>query len=291
MTPDSPPVDLLVVGGLTIDRFPDGSSGPGGSVLHVARPAADRGLRLGVVTAGGPEPEARLGVDELRRLAAWVECDEGATTTTFRHRESVAGRRLRLERTGGAVHLGADARERLLIHAVLFATVANEVAPAGLATWDEPWARGAILQGWLRSADEGDVRQVPLAELHPELVENLRRFDLLVASREDMLAEAAEPHGQLRSMRHTFGRGPTLIVTDGLDGIWMSAEQSPFMAEPQHLPVPRRVEGVSTVGSGDVFAAFMLANWVSAPSSTFLKQRAELAMGVVADVLEARRTG
>jgi sugar/nucleoside kinase (ribokinase family) len=291
MTLDPPPLDLLVVGGLTIDRFADGSSGLGGSVMHVARAAAGRGLRLGVVTASGREPEARLGVEELRRLAAWVESSEGATTMTFRHAESAAGRRLWLERSGGSVHTGVDARERIVTNAVLFGPLADEIAPAELATLDEPGARGAILQGWLRSADEGEVRPIRLAALQPELVENLRRFDLLVASREDLLAEARDPLQQLLSLRQVFGRGPTLIVTDGPDGIWMCVQQSVVVAEPQHLPVPRRVEGVSTVGSGDVFAAFMLAgDWEASPGGAFLSRRAELAMGVVVDVLEARRT-
>jgi sugar/nucleoside kinase (ribokinase family) len=290
MTPDSPPLDLLVVGGLTIDRFPDGSSAPGGSVLHVARAAATRDLRVGVVTAGGREPEAKTGVEELRRVAAWVECVEAEATATFRHRESAAGRRLWLERTGRAVDLGAGASARSAVDAVLFAPVAGEITADTLATPDESWSRGAILQGWLRSSGEGEVRALPLKELDPELVENLRGFDLLVASREDLLAETPDPPDQLRAVRLRFGRGPILVVTDGPGGVWIDSPASSDLAEGLHLAVPRRVDGVPSVGSGDIFAAFMLAGeWPRSPDRRFITERAELAMRVVAEVLEERR--
>src|SRR5688572_17348215 len=94
MTPDSPPLDLVVLGGLTIDRFADGSSSPGGSVLHIARAAAPRGLRVGIVTHAGPEPEARAGLEELHHLATIVESSPQPATTSFRHQETPEGRQL-----------------------------------------------------------------------------------------------------------------------------------------------------------------------------------------------------
>ena len=62
-------LDLVVVGGLTVDRFSDGSAAPGGAVLHIARALAARGVRVGIVTTAGPEPEALAGLAELRDLA------------------------------------------------------------------------------------------------------------------------------------------------------------------------------------------------------------------------------
>src|SRR6266540_2372002 len=105
MTRVWPPLDLLVVGGLTIDRLPDGNSVPGGPVMHIARAAASRGMRVGVVTAAGRGPTARAGVEELRRLAVTVECIEAEATATFVHRDAPGGRRLWLERAGGQVRL------------------------------------------------------------------------------------------------------------------------------------------------------------------------------------------
>ena len=74
MTPEPPsePLDLLVVGGLTIDRFADGTNAPGGAVMHIAHSAAGQGLRVGVVTTAGPEPLAADAVAELRSMAGAV---------------------------------------------------------------------------------------------------------------------------------------------------------------------------------------------------------------------------
>jgi sugar/nucleoside kinase (ribokinase family) len=278
MTPGSPPLDLLVVGGLTVDRFADGSSAPGGSVLHIARAASPRGLRLGVITVAGPEPEARAGLDELRHLANRADWTDAEATLTFIHREDAAGRRLALERTGGRVRL-EDLEVASHARTVLVAPLAGEVGTAEIARLEGDWPRGAILQGFLRgAAEDGAVRPLPLSALDPGLVKALSGFDILVASREDLAGEASEPRVQLAALRRRFGSKPDLVVTDGVHGVW---------TEREHLPVPRTVIGVSTVGAGDILAAFMTA-WSSVPTST-LSGRVRDAMRVVAEVLEERR--
>jgi sugar/nucleoside kinase (ribokinase family) len=291
MTPDSPPLDLVVLGGLTIDRFADGSSGPGGSVLHIARAAAPRGMRVGIVTNAGSEPEARAGLDELHRAAAIVESSPQPATTSFRHGETAEGRQLWLGRRGESLGSAADARERIDTRAVLFAPVAGEVPAEALAAWDVSWVRGAILQGWLRTTDEGEeVRPLPLSAMGTAVARALRGFDLLVASREDLLAEGTDPQGQLRSMRRTFGHRPILVVSDGPNGAWFGLDPSVADGEPWHLPVPWRVDDVPTVGSGDVLAAFMLVGeWHRPPDRAFVRRQATHAMRVVAEMLEQRR--
>jgi sugar/nucleoside kinase (ribokinase family) len=290
MTPDSPPLDLLVFGGLTIDRFADGSSVPGGSVMHIARAAAPRGLRVGVVTNAGSEPEARAGLDELHRVATIVESTPQPGTTSFRHGETAEGRQLWLGLRGGSLGTGADAVGRFETRAVLHAPVAGEVPAEALAAWDVRWVRGAILQGWLRTTDEGEeVRPLPLSALSGAVPRVLRTFDLLVASREDLLAEGAEPERQLRSMRRAFGRRPVLVVTDGPNGAWIGLERSDVDGESWHIPVPRVVEDVPTVGSGDVLAAFMLVGWRRPPDPSFVRSQVNRAMRVVAEMLEERR--
>lgn len=277
MTPGSPPVDLLVVGGLTVDRFADGSSAPGGSVLHIARAAAPRGLRLGVITVAGPEPEAQAGLDELRSLAASLDWTDADATLTFIHREDAAGRRLTLERPGGPIRLDdPDLTSRAWT--VLVAPLAGELGADEISRLEGGRPRGAILQGFLRLAgDDGAVRPLPLSALDPALVDALGRFDLLVASREDLVADDAEPRDQLAALRGRFGATPDLVLTDGVHGIW---------TEREHLPVPRTVLGVATVGAGDVLAAFMTA-WSTDPKRK-LADRARDAMRVVAEVLEER---
>lgn len=274
--------DLLVIGALTVDRFADGSSAAGGSVLHIARAAAPRGLRVAVMTVAGPEPEAQAGLEELRGLAAPVDFTEAHATATFIHRDAPDGRRLSLEHRGGQIRF-AGLDSRAAPRAILVGPIADEVAADDLLGLDPAPTRGAILQGFLRSTKpDGDVRPLPLTALAPGLVEALSQFDLLVASREDLAGAAAEPSEQLVALRRGVGARPQLVVTDGVNGVW---------TEREHLPVPRRVEGVPTVGAGDVFAAFMLAEaWPRPAAGGFLRRRAEVAMEAVADVLEERRS-
>ena len=273
--------DLLVIGGLTVDRFPDGSSAPGGSVLHIARAAAPRGLRVGVMTVAGPEPEARAAVDELRRLTAWLDASHAATTATFVHRDSPGGRRLWLEQSGAPIHLG-DLGSRPAPRGILVAPIADEVVPDDLARLAPGPTRGAILQGFLRSrAADGEIHPRPLSALAPALTAVLGEFDLVVASREDLLGEAAEPADQLAALRSMLGARPELVVTDGVRGVWIEGE---------HLPVPRRVDTVPSVGAGDIFAAFLLVGEQPRRADAgSLRHRAGGAMRVVADVLEGRR--
>jgi sugar/nucleoside kinase (ribokinase family) len=288
MTPDTPTLDLLVIGGLTVDRFADGSSEPGGSVLHIARAAASRGMRIGIVTAAGPEAEAGVGLDELRRHAARVETSRDATTVTFRHLEAPSGRRLWLEQRGGTVAFDADATGRIETRAILYAPVADEVPADALGVSRPGGERGAILQGWLRTADASDeVQPRLLSALSDSQVEALRGLDLLVASREDLLAEADDPSRQLQALRRAFGPGPSLFVTDGVDGAWVDAAASSGLAPARHLAVPWRVDDAPTVGSGDIFAAFMLMS--GRDPSMSLERRTLDAMRVVAEVLEQRK--
>jgi hypothetical protein len=289
MTPGSPLLDLLVIGGLTIDRFADGSSSPGGAGTHVTRANVHRGRRIGIVTTSGEEPQALAGVAELRRIATLVEHESAEHSATFRHRDSEHGRRLWLEQAGGPLTLDPEMRSRILTSAILFAPVAGEIPTPGLALWDTMWRRGAILQGWLRGVGDGDeVRPLPLAALAPDVVDSLARFDLLVASREDMSAEGGSPYDQVAALRRVFGRRPTMIVTDGGDGLWVDTHLGgSHGTRRRHIAVPWRVEATSTVGAGDILAAFLMM--ALADGATGRDRWPEGAMQVVAEVLEERR--
>jgi hypothetical protein len=281
-------LDLLVVGGLTIDRFADGSTAPGGSVLHIARAAGPRGLRLGVITTAGPEPGATAGVAELGSLCVSVRVERFESTATFQHHESAEGRRLWLERRGGTVMVGRADHDRITTRAVLFAPVAGEIATDGLQAWDDGLARGAILQGWLRSTTEGaEVEPLPLSSLARPLLETLRQLDVLVASHEDLIADADAPFDQLAALRDAIGPGPALFVTDGPNGLWFDpADSRPGRA--LHLPVPRRVDTLATVGAGDILAGFLTLR--ADPLGSWSAQAGK-AMGIVAEVLEMRKLG
>jgi sugar/nucleoside kinase (ribokinase family) len=271
--------DLVVVGGLTVDHFTDGSVAPGGAVLHIARALTGRDLRVGIVTTVGPEPEAAAGLAELRDLAALVEASAGTASITFLHRETAAGRELLLERRGGQV----PALPARPARTVLFAPVADEI-PASSVAAGRGAVRGAVLQGWLRSVDEGEpVTSQPITTMAPDLLEALGALDLVIGSREDLRADGRDALSQLQVLRATLGDRPLLVVTDGAHGAWLDDGSGP-----RRLPLRDGVEGVSTIGAGDMFAAFMLLA-LAGSAAADPAAAAHSAMDAVAAVLRSRR--
>ena len=272
-------LDLVVVGGLTVDRFTDGSSAPGGAVLHIARALAGRDLRVGIVTTVGPEPEAAAGLSELRDLVASVEASASTASITFGHAETAAGRELLLERRGGQVPPLPSHPSR----AILFAPVADEIPAANLAVGGGA-VRGAVLQGWLRSVGEGEpVTSRPITATEPALLEALGALDLVIGSSEDLRADGPGALSQLEVLRATLGDRPPLVVTDGAHGAWLDDGSGP-----RRLPLRDGVEGVSTIGAGDMFAAFMLLA-LAGSASADPAVAALTAMDEVAAVLRSRQ--
>jgi len=282
MTSGSPShgLDLVVVGGLTVDRFTDGSAAPGGAVLHITRALAGSGLRVGIVTTAGPEPEAQAGLAELRELASSVEASTSPASITFGHAETAAGRELVLERRGGVV----PAAKATPAAAVLFAPVADEIPASGLSVGHGAM-RGAILQGWLRSTAEGEpVSPQSVAAMDTALLVALGGLDLVIGSSEDLRADGAIPLAQLQRLRATLGDRPPLVVTDGAHGPWLDDGSGP-----RHLPLGQQVDGVSTIGAGDMFAAFMLLA-LARSGGPSLVAAASSAIEQVAEVLQSRRS-
>lgn len=241
-------LDLLIVGGLTVDRFPDGTTAPGGSVLHAAA-ALQGASRIGVVTVTGGEPDARAGLRALRRACGpRVHAEPAPATIAFAHRPPGSAARLVLETAG--VQLACPARP---VHprAVLYAPIAAELnAELGGQLYDGA-AQVAILQGWLRSLDPGrPVLPLPLASLDDRLVRRLAGCAALVASHEDLEAAGGTVAEQLDALRHRFGGGPIICVTEGVDGATVDQGGRRWQVRP-----PRVIQGVDTVGAGDAFAA------------------------------------
>ncbi|MEO8509892.1 MAG: PfkB family carbohydrate kinase [Chloroflexota bacterium] len=280
MPPGPPPngIDLLIVGALTIDRFADGHAAPGGSVLHAARAAAHAGLRTAVIATAGDESEARAGLTEIGRLAI-LHHQAVDPTVTFRHDESGPMRRLFLE--AAAAQLEAPP-PTLAPRAVLYAPVANELGPAlGGQRFDGCYT-AAILQGWLRTLEPGsEVTPLPLAALPLALVARLAELDLLIASREDLVADATDPLAQLDALRATVGPRPALVVTESVHGAWLDAG-----GERRHVGVADRIDGVPSVGAGDAYAAVLVAELGGGAT---LDAAARDAAGAVSRMLRARR--
>jgi sugar/nucleoside kinase (ribokinase family) len=280
------PLDLLLVGGLTVDRFPDGSTAPGGSVLHAARAARRTAARVGRVVSAGPEPEVAAALRELEDLA-FLRVERVPRSIVFEHSVAGESRQLRFVGSAGAAPVTpAPVAPR----AVLWAPVADELGQRLDRASYSGAVHGAILQGWLRRLRPGEVvTPMALADLPPALLADLAAMDLLVASGEDLAAVAAAPAAQLTALRAAVGNQPVLVVTDALRGAWLDVASGDAPGH-WHLPVPRVVEGVPSVGAGDALAALMLLpDWPAVTDRAFLEGRAARAMLEVAEELERRR--
>ncbi|HLA65551.1 MAG TPA: carbohydrate kinase family protein [Candidatus Saccharimonadales bacterium] len=245
--------DLLVVGGLSIDRFPDGSTAAGGSVLHAARAVAATGSRVATIVLAGGEPEAQVALTELADLGPCL-LHRTAATTRFAIDERRAVRRLVLEAAGGEMRIAVGEVDRWGAAAVLLAPIAGELDASVLRAARHVPVRVAALQGWLRTLQPG-VEVAPLRPraLSAELVAELRHLSALVASVEDLIAVGPSPDQQLDALRDLFGAGPRLIVTKGPHGARLDLPG----ADRLDVSAPRPLSDVPTVGAGDAFAALL----------------------------------
>jgi ribokinase len=245
--------DLLVVGGLSIDRFPDGSTAPGGSVLHAARAVAATGGRVATIALAGIEPEAQEALAELADLGPCLVRRTRATIR-FAIEERASGRSLVLEAAGGRLEVAADEIGRSGAAAVLLAPIAGELDAAALRAARGVPVRVAALQGWLRVLNPGvEVSPLELRALAVDLVAELSHFTALVASVEDLDVAASSPDTQLDALRDRVGAGPALIITDGANGARLDLPGSGRL----DVSAPRRLDEARTVGAGDAFAGLL----------------------------------
>jgi fructose-1-phosphate kinase PfkB-like protein len=70
-----------------------------------------------------------------------------------------------------------------------------------------------------------------------------------------------------------------LVVSAGSQGLWLGSSD-----RTEHLPLPRLVSTVSTVGAGDMLVALMLPGLAAGP-----REAAMRAMAGVAELLDRRR--
>lgn len=276
---------VLIVGGLTVDRFADGSVAPGGSVLHSGLAVLAEGGSLTTLTVAGDEQPAR---DGLARLAEMGELyrQPSANTTTYRHDERDGVRVLVLEARSDALRpeelAGLSAPDVALV-----APIADEVAPRlveRLRAELEPGHVVMLLQGWLRRLEAGEeVRPLPLDALGAEQRAVVAQAETIVVSTEDLVEEPGDPFGQAARLRSTVGPGPIIVVTLGTEGYLLDDPSLDRVV----ASVPRRVvTGVPMVGAGDTFGAALAVNLVRGMTA---QQAADRATDRVIAVLEGRR--
>jgi sugar/nucleoside kinase (ribokinase family) len=276
---------LLIVGGLTIDRFADGSRAPGGSVLHAGLAAAAEEAQIATLTVAGDEPEAAEG---LQRLATMGELHHqpSARTTTYGHAEVDGARVLTLQGASGPIDpamvdgLGP-------YDVALFAPIADELPADALAD-----LRGSVqasrttllIQGWLRRLEVGRaVGALAIDDVAPALWDAFSTADAVVVSTEDLAADPGDPFQQAAAVRERLGPGPVLVLTLGTEGYLLDdpAADRVVASVPRHV-----VEGVPAVGAGDTFGAALAMGLARGddPSTA-----AERATERVISVLESRR--
>jgi len=269
-------VDLLIVGGLTIDVLADSVESAGGAARYATEGALAADLRVALHTVAGEEPVVRAALDGLAAQADVIR-QPAPSSIRFEHHGTDDARRLRLR--GVTDPMRVSEPDRLPVAAaVLFAPVAGEVAADAVQAVRAPF-RAAGLQGWLRRPDpEGWVMTRPLAELEPGLAGALRGLDLLIASREDVAA--LDGPAALAQLRAWAGPRPQLVVTAGTEGAWVDDGVGPA----SHVRA-EVVEGRHTIGAGDAFAAVLVAR---RGAGRALRQAAEDAASATATYLATR---
>ena len=153
-------IDLLAVGHVARDEFPDADWRLGGTALYAAVAAARLGRKAALVTRVGAGEREAL---ELRCREEGIELHALASpaTTTFAFRYDEAGRR-HLTLRARATEIGRDdvaGRLRVAPRAVVYASIAHELSPSIFGPIN---ARASVLvaQGYLRGW-ESDGSIVP----------------------------------------------------------------------------------------------------------------------------------
>lgn len=243
--------ESLIVGGLTIDRFADGTSAPGGSVLHSGVAAVAAGSDAAFLTIAGDEPEAREGLAALAALGSVLH-QTSRSTITYRHADRDGRRELTLDAAAGPI--APDVALESAPRMALLAPIADELPAATIEPLRDRLGASTIvflIQGWLRRLDVGaPVVPIPLSAVAGELWASFSQADAVVLSTEDLAEHPDDPFAQARALRARLGPRPVVVLTLGVQGYLLD---DPAAAEIM-AAVPRRVvAGVNTVGAGDTF--------------------------------------
>jgi sugar/nucleoside kinase (ribokinase family) len=225
------PIDYLVIGHVAHDLSPYGPL-LGGTAAYSALTARALGLRVGVVTASGPETSLDALSDAL------VISASSPQSTTFENIYSENGRRQILHHR--AVSLSFDSvpevwRRTPIIHLGPVAQEVDSVLPDSFS----PSLLGLTPQGWMRAWDEsGQVRRVDWESAE----QALGQAGAVVVSIEDV-------GGDEERIEFMAAHTRVLAVTEAAAGarLYWHGDQRRFRA-------PEMSE-IDATGAGDIFAA------------------------------------
>jgi sugar/nucleoside kinase (ribokinase family) len=225
------PIDYLVIGHVAHDLSPYGPL-LGGTAAYSTLTARALGLRVGVVTASGPETSLGALSDAL------VISASSPQSTTFENIYSENGRRQILHHR--AVPLSFDSvpevwRRTPIIHLGPVAQEVDSVLPDSFS----PSLLGLTPQGWMRAWDEsGQVRRVDWESAE----QALGQAGAVVVSIEDV-------GGDEERIEFMAAHTRVLAVTEAAAGarLYWHGDQRRFRA-------PEMSE-IDATGAGDIFAA------------------------------------
>ncbi|MRR29006.1 ribokinase [bacterium] len=225
------PVDYLLIGHITKDITPTGYS-LGGTATYSALTAAALGLRVGIVTAYGPD------LDLPARPHIQVASVPSETTTTFKNIYTPAGRIQYAYHPASRLDYSAVPEVWRNTPVVHLGPIMQEVDPKLARSFPNSLV-GLTPQGWMRSFNaEGLVHYSDW----PEARYVLESAQAVVFSVEDVRGDESIIEEMVSSIR-------VLVVTEGSGGarLYWNGDVRYFRPPP--------MEEVDPVGAGDIFAA------------------------------------
>jgi len=257
------PVDYLVIGHIAHDLTPQGPR-LGGTVAYSALTARVLGLRVGIVTAAGPE----TSLDALNDIT--VISLDSPQSTTFENIYTGHGRiqYLRAQATKIDFNSVPDAwRRASIIHLGPIANEMDSVLPKSFS----PALLGLTPQGWMRQWDaENRVSSREWTGVEPAL----SQAGAVVISREDV-----DDNDEL--IEHMAHQTRVLAVTEGAAGsvLYWHGDRRRFRAP--------EVPEVDATGAGDIFAAAFFIRlfntrdpWEAARFATLVASRSVSRVGL-----------
>jgi sugar/nucleoside kinase (ribokinase family) len=225
------PVDYLVIGHVAHDLTPEGPR-LGGTAAYSALTARALGMRVGVVTASGPETSLET-LSDISVIAL-----ESPRSTTFENIYTEHGRVQYLRAQAARIDLAKVPepwRRASIIH---LGPIANEM-DAVLPDVFSPALLGLTPQGWMRQWDS-EARVSRTEWINAESA--LSRAGAVVISREDV-------DGNDEMIEQMAHQTRILAVTESAAGavLYWNGDRRRFRAPD--------VKEVDATGAGDVFAA------------------------------------
>ena len=257
------PVDYLVIGHVAHDLTPDGWR-LGGTVAYSGLTARALGMRVGIITASGPETT----LEALQGLS--IISLDSPRSTTF---ENIYNDHARVQYLRAqATRLDLDRvpvawRNASIIHLGPIADEMDSVLPNGIS----PLFLGVTPQGWMRQWNK-EGRVSPAEWKNSESI--LRKAGAVVISREDV-------QGNDELIEHMAHQTRILAVTEANQGslLYWHGDRRRFQAP--------EVQEVDATGAGDVYATAFFARllktrdpWESARFATLIASRSVTRVGL-----------